>query len=135
MYSKYNEGKPVAAEIFISTLKKHKTAVSKNVYSDVLDDVLNKYNNTVHRTMKIKPICVTSGSYAEFSEGSNEKDLQFKVGNHVRISKYKNISGKEYTQNWSENVFVVSKIKNTVMWTFVISELNGEPITGIFYEK
>ena len=63
------------------------------------------------------------------------KDPKFKVGDHVRISKYKNIFAKGYTQNWSEEVFVVSKIKNAVLWTYVVSNLNGEPITGSFYEK
>ena len=109
-------------------------AVSKNVYFDALDDIVNKYNNTVHRTIKMKPIDVTSDSYAEYNEDFNKKDPKFKVGDHVRISKYKNIFAKGYTQNWSE-VFVVSKIKNTVLWTYVISDLNGEPITGSFYEK
>ena len=107
------------------------TALSKNVYFDVLDDIVNKYNNTVHRTIKMKPIDVTSDSYAEYNEDSNKKDPKFKVGDHARISKYKNIFAKGYTQNWSE-VFVVSKIKNTVPWTYVISDLNGEEITGSF---
>ena len=83
----------------------------------------------------MKPIEVTSDSYAEYNEDSNEKDPKFKVGDHVRISKYKNIFAKGYTPNWSEEVFVVSKIKNTVPWTYVISDLNGEPISGSFYEK
>ena len=95
MYSKYNEGKSVVAERFIRTLKnkifKHMTAVSKNVYFDVLDDIVNKYNNTVHRTIKMKPIDVTSDSYAEYNEDSNKKDPKFKVDDHVRISEYKNI--------------------------------------------
>ena len=73
---------------------KHMTAVSKNVYFDALDDIVNKYNNTVHRSIKMKLIDVTSDSYAEYNEGSNEKDPQFKVGDHVRISKYKNIFAK-----------------------------------------
>ena len=111
------------------------TAVSKNIYFDVLDDFVNKYNNTVHKTIKMKPIDVTSDSYAEYNEDSNKKDPKFKVGDHVRISKYKNIFAKGYTQNWSEEVFVVSKIKNTVPWTYVISDLKVEPITGSFYEK
>ena len=110
-------------------------AVSKNVYFDVLDDIVNKYNNTVHRTIKMKPIDVTSDSYAEYNEDSNEKDPKFKVGDHVRTSKYKNVFAKGYTQNWLEDVFVISKIKDTVTWTYVISDLNGEPITGIFYKK
>ena len=82
----------------------------------------------------MKPIEVTSNSYAEHNEDSNEKDQKFKVGDHVKISKYKNIFAKGYTQNWSEEVFVISKIKNTVSSTYVISDLNGEPITGSFYE-
>ena len=137
-YSAYNDGKSVVAERFIRTLKnkifKHMTAVSMNVYFDVLDDIVNKYNNTVHRTIKMKPIDVTSDSYAEYNEDSNEKDPKFKVGDHVRISKYKNIFAKGYTQNWSE-VFIISKIKNTVPWTYVISDLNGETIPGTFYEN
>ena len=100
----------------------------------MLDDIVDKYNNTVHRTTEIKPIDVTSDSYAEYNEDSNKKDPKFKVGDHARISKYKNIFAKGYTQNWSE-VFVVSKIKNTVPWTYVISDLNGEEITGSFSQK
>ena len=130
---------PIVAERFIRMLKskifQHMTAVSKNVYFDVLDDFANKYNNTVHRTIKMKPIDVTSDSYAEYNEDFNKKDPKFKVGDHVRISKYKNIFAKGYTPNWSEEVFVVSKIKNTVSWTYVVSDLNGEQITGSFYEK
>ena len=98
MYSTYNEGKSVVAERFIRTLKnkifKHMTAVSKNVYFDVLDDIVNKYNNTVHRSIKIKPIDVTSDFYAECNEDSNEKDPKFNVGNCVRIPKYKNTFAK-----------------------------------------
>ena len=139
MYSTCNEGKSVAAKRLIKILKnkifKHMAAVSKNVYFDVLDDIVNKYNNTVHRTIKMKPIDVTSDSYAEYNEDSNEKDPKFKVGDHVRISKYKNIFAKGYTQSWSEEVFIISKIKNTIPWTYVISDLNYEPITGSFYEK
>ena len=69
MYSRYNEGKSVVAERFIRTLKnktfKHVAAISKNIYFDVLDDIVNKFNNTVHRTIKMKPIDVTDDSYAE----------------------------------------------------------------------
>ena len=89
--------------------------------------------NTVHRTIKMKPIDVTSDSYAEYNEDFNKKDPKFKVGDHVRISKYKNIFAKGYAPNWSEDVFVVSGVvKNTVPWTYVISDLNGEEITGSF---
>ena len=111
------------------------TAISKNIYFDVLDDVVNKYNNTVHRTIKIKPIDVTGDSYTEYNQYFNKKDPKFKVGDHVRISKYKNIFAKGYASNWSEEVFVVSKIKNTVPWTYVVSDLNGEEIIRSFYEK
>ena len=139
MYSTYNDGKSVVAERFIRALKnkifKHMTAISKNVYFDVLDDIVNKYNNTVQRTIKMKPIDVTSNSYAEYDENSNEKDPKFKVGDHVRISKYKSIFAKGYTPNWSEEVFVVSKIKNTVPCTYVVSDFHGELITGSVYEK
>ena len=139
MYATYNEGKSVVAERFIRALKnkifKHMTAISKNVYFDVLDDIVNKYNNTVHRTIKMKPIDVTSDSYAEYNEDFNKKYPKFKVGDHVRISKYKNIFAKGYTRNCLEEVFVDSKIKNTVLWTYVVNDFNGEEITGSFYEK
>ena len=140
IYSTYNEGKSVVAEIFIRTLKnkifKHMTAISKNVYFDLLDDIVDKYSNTDHRTFKMKPIEVTDDYYAEYNEDpSNKKNPKFKVGDNVRISKYKNIFAKGYTPNWLEEVFVINKIKNTVPWTYAISDLNGEEITGSFYEK
>ena len=139
MYSTYNEGKSVVAERFIRTLKnkifKHMTTISKNVYFDVLDDIVNKYNNTVHGTIKMKTIDVMEDSYAECNENFNKKDPKFKVGDHIKISKYKNIFAKGYAPNWPEKVFVVSKIKNTVPWTYVVSDLNSEEITGSFYEK
>ena len=79
----------------------------------------------------MKPIDVTDDSYAEYNEHFNKKDPKFKAGDHARIPKYKNIFAKEYTPNWSEEAFVVSKIKNTVPWTYIINDLNGE----ILYEK
>ena len=95
MYSTYNEGKSAFAERFIRTLKnkifKHMTAISKNVYFEVVDDIVNKYNNTVHKTIKMKPIDNTDDSYAEYNENFDKKDPKFKVGDNVRISKYKNI--------------------------------------------
>ena len=139
MYSTYNEGKSVVAEKVIGTFKnkifKHMTAISKNVYFDMLDDIVDKYNNTVHRTIKMKPTDITDDPSAEYNEDFNKKDAKFKVGDHVKTSKYKNIFAKGYAPNWSEEVFVVSKIKNTVPWTYVINDLNGEEITGSFYEK
>ena len=87
-------------------------AISKNVYFDVLDDIVDKYNNMVHKTIKMKPIDVTNDFFAEYNEESNKKDSKFKVGDHVRISKYKNIFAKGYSPNWSEEVFVINKINN-----------------------
>ena len=139
MYSTCNEGKSIFTERFIRTLKnkifKHMTAISKNVHFDVLDDIVSKYNNTVHRTIKMKTIDITSDSYAEYNEDFNKQDPKFEVGDHVRILKYKNIFAKGYAPNRPEEVFVVSKIKNTVPWRYVISDMNGEPISGGFYEK
>ena len=109
------------------------TAISKNVYFAVLDNIVDKYKNTAHRTIKMKPVDVTSESYAEYNEGSNE--TRPKVGDRVKISKQKNVFAKGYTQKWSEEVFIISKIKNTVLWTYVISDLNREKIDGTFYEK
>ena len=138
LYSTFNEGKSVVAQRFIRTLKnkiyKHMTTISKNVDIDVLNDIVNKYNTTIHRTIKIKLIDVTNDSYVEYNEQSNKKGPKFKVKNHVRISKYKNIFAKGYVANWSEEVFIVNEIKNTVPWTDTINDLNGEKITGTFYE-
>ena len=94
VYSIYSENKSDVAEWFIRTLinaiYEHITAVSKNVYVDVLGDIVDECNNTFHRTIKMKHIDVKSDSYAEYNENSNEKNPKFNVGNHVRISKYKN---------------------------------------------
>ena len=86
------------------------TAISKNVYFDVLDDIVDKYN-TYHKTIGMKPIDVKIDSFAEYNEESNEKDPKLKVGYHVRISKYKNIFTEGYAPNWSEKIFAVKKIK------------------------
>ena len=114
MYSTHNEEKSVVAEGF---------------------DIVDEYNNTYHRTIKIKPIDVRSDSFAEYNEESKAKDPKFKIGDRVRISKYKNILTKGYTPNWSEEVFVITKIKNAVPWTYIINGLNGEETVGIAYEK
>ena len=83
----------------------------------------------------MKPVNVKDNTYIDFNKEVNDKDPKFKLSDHVRISKYKNIFAKGHTPNWPEEVFVVSKIKNTIPWTYVINDLNGEEITGIFYEK
>ena len=111
------------------------TAVSKNVYIDKLDGIVNEYNNTYHRTTKMNPIEVKDNTYINSIKEVNDKDSKFKVIDHVRISKYKNIFAKGYTPNWSEEVFVIKEVKNTVPWTYLISDLNGENVIGKFYEK
>ena len=105
------------------------------MYIDKLDDIVNKYNNKKHRTIKMQPIDVKDNTYNSFDKEVNDKGPKFKVDDHVRISKYKNAFAKGYTPNWSEDVFVIKKVKNTVPWTYFINDLNGEEITGTFYEK
>ena len=83
----------------------------------------------------MKPIDVKDNTYINTDKEINNKDPKFKVGDRVRISKYKNIFAKGYMPNWSEEVFVIKQVKNTVPWTYVINDLNGEEITGTFYEK
>ena len=139
MYSTNNEEKSVIAEEFIRTLKnkiyKYMTSISKNVYIDKLDDIVKKYNNTYHTSIKMKPVDVKDNTYINFKKEINDKNPKFKVGDHVRISKYKNIFAKGYMPNWSEEIFVISKIKNTVPWTYVLNDLNGEEIMGTFHEN
>ena len=111
------------------------TSISKNTYIDKLDGIVNKYNNTYHKTIKMKPIDVKDNAYINFGKEVDDKGPKLKVGDHVRTSKYKNDFAKGYAPNWSEEVFVIKKIKNTVPWTYAISDLNSERIIGIFYGK
>ena len=138
IYSTYNEGKSVVAERFIRTLKnklyKHMTATGKKVYY-VLDDAVNKYNNTKHSTIKMKPIDVGDNNKRVYIDEHNEKDSRFKVGDRVRISKFKNIFAKEYTPNQSKEIFIVDKINDTVPYTYNLKDLNDEEIIGNFYDR
>ena len=138
MYSTFNEGKSVVAERFIRTLKnklyKHMTATGKNVYYDVLDDIVNEYNDTKHCTIKMKPIDFGDNKRVYIDE-HHEKDSRFNVGDRVRISKFKNIFAKGYTPNWSTEIFTVNKIKDTVPYTYNLKDLNGEEIIGRFYDR
>ena len=115
MYSTYNEGKSVVAERFIRILKnkifKHMTAISKNVCFDVLDDIVNKYNNTVHTTIKMKPFDVTGDFCAEYNESPNRKDPTFKAGDHFRISKYKTLLLKDILQIGQKKFLLLVKLK------------------------
>ena len=139
MYSTYNERKSVVAERFIRTLKnklyKHMTASGKNVYYDVSDDVVNKYNNTKRSTIKMKPIDVKDNNKRVYIDEHNEKDSRFKVSDRARISKFKNIFAKGYTTNWSKEIFIVNKINDTVPYTYNIKDLNEEEIIGSFYDR
>ena len=114
MYSTFNEGKSVVAERFIRTLKsklyKHMTATGKNVYYDVLDNIVNKYNNTKHNTIKLKPKDVKDGDNRIYIDEHNKKSARYNVGDRVRISKF----AKGYTPNWSKEIFIINKINNTV---------------------
>ena len=114
MYSIHNEGKSVVAERFIRTLKtkiyKYMTSISKNVYIDKLDDMVNEYNNTYHRTIKMKPVKVKDNTYIDFKNEVNDKDPKFKVGYHVRTSKYRT-------------------------WTYVINGLIVKKLLEVFMKK
>ena len=139
MYSTFNEGKSVVTERFIRTLKnklyKHMTATGKNVYYDVLDDVVNEYNNTKHNTIKMTPIYVKNDDKRVSIDEHNEKDSRFKVGDRVRISNFKNIFAKGYTPNWITEIFIINKVNDTVPYTYNLKDLNGEEIIGSFYDR
>ena len=138
MYSAQNERKSVVVERFIETSKnkiyKYMTSVSKNVYIDKLDDIVDKYNNTYHSTIKMKLVNVKSNAYNDSIKEMNEKYLKFKIGGHVGISKYKHAFVKGYTPNWSEETFVIKKVKRTVPWTHVSNDLNVEEIVRVIYQ-
>ena len=139
MYSRHDEGKSVVAKRFIRTLEnkiyKYMTSISKNVHIDKLDDIMNNYSNAYHSTIKMKPADVKSNTCIQSSKEINDRDLKFETGDIVKISKSKNIFAKGYTPNWSEEVFVINKVKNIVPWIYFINDPNGEEIVGIFYEK
>ena len=139
MYSTFNEGKSVVAERFIRTLKnklyKHMTDINKNVYYDVLDDVVNEYNNTKHNTIKIKPKEVKNNNNKVYIDEYNKKSARYIVGDRVRISKFKNIFAKGYTPNWSREIFIINKINDTVAYTYNLKDLSDEEIIGSFYDR
>ena len=98
--------------------------MSKNVCIDKLDDKVDEYNYAYHRTIKMKPVDVKYNTYIDFKKEVSDKDPKFYVRHHVRISKCKNIFAKGYTPDWSEEIFAISKIKNTTPWTYVINDLS-----------
>ena len=95
---------------------------------DKLDDNVDEYNYTYHRTLKKRPAHVNSGTYIDFDLENNDKGPKLKICNHATVSKYKNTSVKSCTPNWSEDVFVIKKVKNIVLWTYVIEYLSSEEI-------
>ena len=105
------------------------------MHIDKLDDIVNKCNNTYHRTIKVKPFNTKPSTYIDCSTEINDEDPKFKIDDIIRISKYKNIFAKDYVQNWFEKVLDIKKVKNIAPWMYVISDPKGEEIVGIFYEK
>ena len=138
-YSIHNEVKSVVAERFIRTLKtkiyKYMTSLSKNVYIDKLDDIINEYNHTYHMTIKIKPVEVKDNTYIDSSKKINDKDPNFKVGDHVRISKFKNIFAKGYTPNWSEEVLWLEKLKTQFHAQTLLVILKVKKLLELFMKK
>ena len=139
MYSTNNEGKSVIAERFIRTLKnkiyKYMTSISKNVYIDKLDDIVKKYNNTYHTSIKMKPVDVKDNTYIDFKKEINDKNPKFKVCDHVRISKYNNIFAKGYMPNWSEEIFVIKKIKILYHGHMLLMMLMVKNLLVLFMKK
>ena len=118
MHSTNNEGKSVIAERFIRTLNnkicRYMNSISKNVYIDKLHDIVTEYSNTYHTSIKMKTVDVKDNTYINFKKGIDKKDPKFTVGDHVRISRYKNVFEKAYMPNWSEKIFIIKKIKSTM---------------------
>ena len=139
MYSTYNEGKFVVVERFIRTLKnnicKSMAPISKSIYIDKLDDVVNKYNNLYHSRIKIKPVDVKSNKYINSSKEINDKDRKFKIGDIVRIAKYKNISATDYVPNWSAEVFVIQKVKTLCHGHILLVILKAKKLLEHFTKK
>ena len=137
IYSTYNEGKSAVAERFIRTLnKKNYKYININIKCiNNLAYIVNKYYNTYHSTIRMKPADVNSSAYIDLNKENNKEVPKCEVGNHVRISKYKNIFAKASVPNWSEEVFVIKKVKNTVLWSYVTSDLKHEKIVGTFCKR
>ena len=98
-------------------------------------NVVNKYNNTKHSIIKMKPIDVGDNNKRIYIDEHNKKDSRFKVGDRVRISQFKNIFAKGYAPNWSSEIFIVDKVNDTVPYTYNFKDLNDEEIIGSFYDK
>ena len=148
MYSIFNEGKSVVTERFIRALKnklyKHMTATGKNVYYDVLDDVVNEYNKNKHNTIKMKSkdvkndttkLSAIARNNRVYIDEHNKKGARYNVSERVRISKFKNIFTKGYTPKWSREIFITNKINDAVPYTYNLKNLNDEEFIGSFYDR
>ena len=137
--STHNEGKSAVAERFIRTLKnkicKYMTSISINVYIDKLDDSINKYNNTYHSTIKMRPVDVTSNTYISSSTKIIDKDPKFKIGDIVRIPKYRNIFANDYIPNWSQEVFMIKNVKNTARGYILLVTLKAKKFLESFMKN
>ena len=141
-YLTYNEEITAVTERFLRTLKnkvcKYMTSISKILFTEKLDDIVNKYNNAYHRTIKMKPNDVKPSRHIDSKKEINDKDPKFEIGNIITTWDYTNIFAKGYVPNWTEQVFVIKNLtlsKITLPWTYVISDLNGKEIFRMFYEK
>ena len=136
MHSTHNGGKSVAAERFVRTLKnkiyKYMTSISKSMYTDKLDDIMNKYNNTYNSTIKMKSVDAKSNYYINSNKEINDEDPKFKIGDFVKISKYKNIFAKGYLPNWSEEAFVIKKLKTLCRGHMLLVILKGKALLERF---
>ena len=111
------------------------TATGKNVYYDDLDDIVNKYNNTKHNTIKMKLKDVKDDNNRVYIDEHSKKSARYNVGDRVRISKFENIFAKGYTPNWSREIYIVNKINDTVPYTYNLKDLNAEEIVCSFYDR
>ena len=107
------------------------TSVSKDVYIDKLEDIVYEYNNTYHRTIKIKPVDIKLNTYIEFGVENNDKNPKFKVCDHAKTSAHAKFFAKGDSPNWIE-FFLIKKVSNTVPWTYVIEGLYGKEIFGMY---
>ena len=115
------KGNLLLVKDILDTLKnkiyKHVNSVSNNVYTNKLDNRVQKFSHSYQSTFKMKPFDVNPGTYTDFDKKNNKEDPKFEVGDHVRISKYKNVFAKGYFPDWFVEGFVITKVKNTVLWT------------------
>ena len=139
IYSTHNEEKSIAAERFIRTLKnkihKYMTSISKNLYIYKSDDMVNKYNNTCPKKIKMKPVYLKSDTYINFSKKTNDKDPKFKIDGIVRISKCKTIFGNSYSPNWCEEFFWLKKLKKLFRGQFLLVILKVKQLFKCFAKK